>query len=86
MFTNADERFKGLAKTVIWVGVFISFAMSIVMLATISQYSLGEGIALGLVYLLLGLMITLAISLALFGLGKLLKKIGEITRNPSIPR
>ena len=82
MFTNADERFKGLAKTVVWAGAVISFAMSIVMLATISQYRfLGEGIALGLVYLLLGLMITLAISLALFGLGKLLKKIGEIARS-----
>jgi hypothetical protein len=86
VFTNVDEQFRGFAKVVIWVGIVTSCLMSIVMIATISQQSLGEGIALGLVYLLLGLMITWAISLALRGLGLLLKKIGESGRKTSIPR
>jgi len=86
LFTNADERFKGFAKVVVWVGIVTSFVMGIVMIATISQYGLGVGIALGLVYLLLGLIITWTLSLALRGLGKLLKKLGEIDRKTSVPR
>ncbi len=86
MFTNVDERFRGFAKVVVWVGIVTSVVMGIVMIATISQNSLGEGIALGLVYLLLGLLITWVLSLALRGLGLLLKKIAARGRKTSIPR
>ena len=86
MIPSVDERFKGFAKVVVWVGIVTSCVMCIVMIATISQQSLFEGLALGMVYLLLGLMITWAISLALRGLGLLLKKIGEGSRRTSVPR
>jgi len=86
LYSDVDERFRGFAKVVMWVGVVTSFVTCVVMFAMISQQSLGEGIALGLVYLLLGLMITWVLSLALRGLGLLLKKIGESGRKTSIPR
>ena len=86
LFTNADERFRGFAKVVIWVGVVTSFVMGIVMIATIiGQYGLGVGVALGMVYLMLGLMITWVISLAVRTVGKVLKKVGEAREKTSLP-
>jgi hypothetical protein len=85
MFSNIGGSIKILAKSVLWIGIIGSVIGGFVYFALYDELGFdGESsVIAGLVYLICGVLGSIASSLILYGFGELIEKTTEIARNTS---
>jgi len=86
LYTNIGGKIKGLAKVICWIGIVASVIAGIAMMVSMSQLNGGLGVLLGLVYMVVGALVSWISSLALYGFGELIENTAVIARNVSMQR
>lgn len=77
MYDNIGEKIKGLARTICIIGIVLSVFAGIALIASGSN----QGVAQGLLTMILGALCSWVGSLALYGFGELIVKINAIEKD-----
>ena len=82
MFNNIGRKIKTFAKVMCWIGIIVSVAAGLVMIASsFSGYTPAAGIVSGILTAVLGSLFSWVGSFVLVGFGELVENTAEIAAN-----
>lgn len=82
MFNNIGRKIKTFAKVMCWIGIIVSVAAGLVMIATsFSSYAPAAGIVSGILTAVMGSLFSWVGSFMMVGFGELVENTAEIAAN-----